>query len=386
MSTTLTPPVATPRVSETIFKGRWIIAGLVLLTVMALASAFLTTPLDRISLSIHNAHANGSRALAEVLNQQGVPVQDVYSPADMDTYGEHDTVVITNLNQIPDAPLREIMHKPTNLLVLGTFAQGSRLQPYVKTSGAGSADQIAADCTFPPARTAGYISHTRGSLTPLREPDVACFPVDEKSFAYLAYERSEGYTLAFLSENSLARNDSITLSGNAALLLNLLSTSGKVGWANGEIFQQGSADEQNTPPMLPAFFTHALILLAVSAFVFTLAQGRRLGRVVPEELPVIVHGAESVYGRAGMYEKSKAFRVAARTAREHTAKRLGKILQIPTPTTPEVMVKEVASYTGVPETQVAQLLYGEVPSNARELGNLLKNLEQLKNSNPGKDK
>ena len=138
-------------------------------------------------------------------------------------------------------------------------------------------------------------------------------------------------------------------------------------------------------PLLPDFFLSSLVYLFVAAFVFTLAQGRRLGRVVPEELPVVVHGAEAVYGRGHLYEKSGAVAVAARKAREYTARRLGTALHIPTPTTPPVMVREVSQYTGVDESQVYDLLYGEVPVTDRGLGNLLHDLYLLTKTNPRKE-
>ncbi|WP_296179497.1 DUF4350 domain-containing protein [uncultured Mobiluncus sp.] len=381
----VTPPSATPRISETIFRGRWIIGGLILLAVFSFLSAVLRVPTDDVNLSIRNPKGSGAMALAEVLRHEGVLVSEAYSVRDLESYSSKDTVVITNTNEIDDATLREILHTPTNLLILGTLAQGKRFDPYVESVPAGSPEEIRAQCDFPGATAARTISSTRGSLRPLRQPETACFPLQDNAFAYVSFKRPEGFRLALLSEDSLARNDTITAAGNAALLLNLLSSSPQVGWVNGTTFQQGSDQNGKDQPLLPDFFLIALVYLFVAAFVFTLAQGRRLGRVVPEELPVVVHGAEAVYGRGRLYEKSGAVAVAAHKAREYTARRLGSALHIPTPTTPPVMVREVSRYTGVDESQVYDLLYGEVPVTARGLGNLLHDLYLLTKTNPRKE-
>lgn len=381
----VTPPSATPRISETIFRGRWIIGGLILLAVFSFLSAVLRAPTDDVNLSIRNPKGSGAMALAEVLRHQGVLVSEAYSVRDLESYSSKDTVVITNTNEIDDATLREILHTPTNLLIIGTLAQGKRFDPYVESVPAGSPEEIRAQCDFPGAKAARTISSTRGSLRPLRQPAAACFPLQDNAFAYVSFERPEGFRLALLSEDSLARNDTITAAGNAALLLNLLGSSPQVGWVNGTTFQQGTDQNGKAQPLLPDFFLIALVYLFVAAFVFTLAQGRRLGRVVPEELPVVVHGAEAVYGRGRLYEKSGAVAAAARKAREYTARRLGSALHIPTPTTPIVMVREVSRYTGVDESQVYDLLYGEVPVTARGLGNLLHDLYLLTKTNPRKE-
>ncbi|ADI66732.1 DUF4350 domain-containing protein [Mobiluncus curtisii] len=380
-----TPPTATPRISEAIFRSRWVIGGLILLAVFSFLSAVLRAPTDDVDLSIRNPKGSGAMALAEVLRHRGVMVKDVYSMRDLDNFTSKDTVVITNTNEIDDVALREILHTPTNLLIIGTLAQGKRFDPYVQSVPAGTPDGIEAQCDFPGAKAAQTISSTRGSLRPLRQPEAACFPVQDNAFAYVSFKRPEGFHLALLSEDSLARNDTIASAGNAALLLNLLGSSPQVGWVNGTTFQQGSDQNGKDQPLLPDFFLIALVYLFVAAFVFTLAQGRRLGRVVPEELPVVVHGAEAVYGRGHLYEKSGAVAAAAHKAREYTARRIGSALHIPTPTTPPVMVREVSRYTGIAESQIHELLYGEVPTTARGLGNLMHDLYLLTKLNPRKE-
>ena len=147
-----TPPTATPRISEAIFRGRWVIGGLVLLAVFSFLSAVLRAPTDDVNLSIRNPKGSGAMALAEVLRHQGVLVSDAYSVRDLGSYSSKDTVVITNTNQIDDATLREILHTPTNLLIIGTLAQGKRFDPYVQSVPAGSPKEIKAQCDFPAQR------------------------------------------------------------------------------------------------------------------------------------------------------------------------------------------------------------------------------------------
>ncbi|MST49882.1 DUF4350 domain-containing protein [Mobiluncus porci] len=374
-----TAPTATPRVGEALHQARWIIGGFLLLLVSAVVFGLISNPTDDNQLSIHNPRPNGAMALAEVLKDRGVKVHDVYTPRDASQLGENDLLVITGVRDLSEKHLQTLMESPTtNVLFLGTFAQSNRLEPYVSAVGESNPDGLAPRCKLPAAFEAGPLHGSRGSLEPLREPAAACYEVAPGKFAYLKFVRPGGLTVSFLSEGKSAQNQEITKGSNAAFLLNLMQPADRVGWVVGRTFQLSSPSGAGaSPDMVPPAFTQALLLFFAALLVLGLAKGRRLGRIVKEELPVVVHGSETIQGRARMYRNMAAFETTAKHARSYTARKLGENLHLPTPLTAQALCWEVANYIDLPVPRVEEILLGRAPRNATELMGLLKDLNSL---------
>lgn len=380
-------PTPTPRIGEAIHQYRWIIGGFILLVVSAVVFGILSNPSDRNPLSIHNPGPNGAMALAEVLQQKGVKVHDIYTPRDAEQLGEKDLLVVTGLADLTDKHLSALMKSPsTAILFLGTFAQNNRLEPYASPQPDSTPDGVAPHCKLDGAYQAGPLHGSRGSLKPLRNPIYACYPVSPGKYAYLQFERPGGLKVSFLADGHVAENREITYGSNAAFLLNLMLPATNIGWIVGATFQL-SADNRNgdgATEIIPPALTHALILFFAAFFVLALARGRRLGRIVPESMLVAVHGAETVYGRARMYRNSRAFETASRHARAYTAQRLAKIVHLPVTATGQELCQRLANYADLPLTQVSQTLLGEPPHNGNDLVSLLNDLESLVENTKGK--
>jgi hypothetical protein len=111
--------------------------------------------------------------------------------------------------------------------------------------------------------------------------------------------------------------------------------------------------------------------------VTALWRGRRLGPVVTEPLPVIVHAAETTEGRARLYRRSRARDRAAAALRESALIRLRRLHGVGPRTPPDGVVGVVAARTGRDPRAVHDLLYGPVPPDDAALLNLSRGLEAL---------
>lgn len=381
-------PTATPRISEALHQSRWIVGGFVLLVISSLIFGLLSRPTDTNPLSPNNPGPRGAMALAQVLQQKGVNVRNIYTTRDVAQLGEDDLLVVTGVADLTDKHISSLMKSPrTNLLFLGTFAQTNRLEPYAVAVGESTPDGVAPRCKLPAAFEAGPLHGSRGSLKPLRTPEAACYQVAPEKYAYLQFQRPGGLRVSFLADAAAAENREITQNSQAAFLLNLMLPAKNVGWIVGSTFQLPSGHDagSGTADVIPPAMTRALILFFVALLVLALAKGRRLGRVITEVVPVVVHGAETVYGRARMYRIHGAFETAARHARGFTARRLGERLHLARGISAEQLCERVAELTGMPESRVHEALAGFPPRTGAELVNLLKNLNSLVETTKGKE-
>jgi hypothetical protein len=117
--------------------------------------------------------------------------------------------------------------------------------------------------------------------------------------------------------------------------------------------------------------------LAFAAFVVALWRGRRLGPVVAEPLPVIVHAAETTEGRARLYRRSRARDRAAAALRESAIGKLHKAHGIPRRAEPAAVVATVAARIGRDPAILSELLYGGPPIDDANLMFLSQQLDQL---------
>ncbi|MEU5942642.1 DUF4350 domain-containing protein [Micromonospora sp. NPDC047548] len=127
----------------------------------------------------------------------------------------------------------------------------------------------------------------------------------------------------------------------------------------------------------PAWFWALLVQLALAALLVVLWRARRLGPPVAEPLPVRVRSAETVLGRARLYQRARARGPAADTLRAAALDRLLTRLNLPA-TTPLTEVSAlVAARTGGTPEQAHELLYGDAPTSDAELLELARSLDRV---------
>ena len=181
-------------------------------------------------------------------------------------------------------------------------------------------------------------------------------------------------TVTTIGFGGVFTNDDLDEEGNAALALSLLGQHERLVW-----YLPSAADrsqQKALTDLVPAGWLFGALQLGVAAVVIALWRARRLGRVVPERLPVVVRAAETVEGRARLYRSSHAAAHAAAVLRQATRDRLAPLLGVPPGDDPS---EEIAARTSRPAPRVRALLYDDGPVDDRGLVALADELDALEN-------
>jgi hypothetical protein len=171
-------------------------------------------------------------------------------------------------------------------------------------------------------------------------------------------------------------NEWIDDAGNASLALSLAGQNPSVVWWLSTPTYTGSRSLTSLLPegVWPLLAVVVTVVLALAAW-----QGRRLGPVVVEPLPVAVRASETTEGRARIYQRYRTRDRAAEHLRALTADTVSARLGLP-PTAPrDAVVAATAASTGRRPDDVDAVLYGPPPEGDQELvslGHRLAALEQ----------
>ncbi|MDO3701050.1 DUF4350 domain-containing protein [Micromonospora sp. C28SCA-DRY-2] len=142
----------------------------------------------------------------------------------------------------------------------------------------------------------------------------------------------------------------------------------------------GEAADRDDPPnplwaAFPPWFWALLAQLALAVLFLALWRARRLGPPAAEPLPVTVRSAETVLGRARLYQRAGAREAAARTLREAALTRLLPRLNLPADAAPDRVAGAVAARTGAEPAATEELLYGGEPETDQDLLELARALD-----------
>ncbi|MEU5552882.1 DUF4350 domain-containing protein [Micromonospora sp. NPDC047793] len=140
-----------------------------------------------------------------------------------------------------------------------------------------------------------------------------------------------------------------------------------------------SGQDDSTNPLWSAFppwFWALLLQLLLAALLVGVWRARRLGPPTPEPLPVTVPAAETVRGRARLYQRAQAHESAAETLRAAARTRLARRLHLPADTGHEGVAAAVSARTGAPREIVDRLLHGPPPTTDQDLLDLATGLDR----------
>lgn len=325
---------------------------------------------------------SGTHALAALLGQRGVSVvTETTVTSAVSAAGAGTTLVVSHPERLDDAALSRLAATPADLVVLeaGPLELGGLGLGVVPGGDASDSPAATAQpaCSLPAATAAGPVSTGHYSY---RAPDggVGCYPLVD-GYALVTTDR-DGRRVTLLGDAAPFTNGKIADGGNAALALGLLSGQPRVVWL-APVSAGASAESSGRSTLtslLPGRLKWAVLQLAIAVILLAIWRGRRLGRLVPEALPVIVRQAETVVGRARLYRRAQARGRAAdalrASARSTLATRLGVLAAIATSSAKAQLVDAVARQTGRDPRDVEALLYGSAPSDDRELVSLAQRL------------
>lgn len=322
----------------------------------------------------------GTKALAEILRQQGVRVDVVRDrTAVAAMLDDETTLVLADPYALSDDGVEELLRGATSTVVLTPSARMLRLLELGDYAwGGGGA--VSASCALPEFARVGTI--TPGQLfTP--DPGVnGCFAEEGVGAAVLVAD-DPGDRRALVDGSRLFTNEHLAEQGNAALGLALLGQRPHVVW-----YVPSFADSDASPidpeaslgSLTPAWVTPAILLLFATAIAAGLWRGRRFGPLVAETLPVSVRASETMQGRARLVAKAADAPHAAAALRSGTASRIAARLGLASGSSADEVADAAADRIRVRRDAVRALLTGPLPATEPELIASARRLSELESA------
>jgi hypothetical protein len=370
-----TAPATTPATAPATRARRrrwiWPVAVATLVVLVALITALLAPTADRGALDPRSAAPNGSRAVAEILRDQGVRV-DVAERSDAAVAGlrRGDTLVVVRTGLLGPSQLDRLRATTADLVLVEPDLTVLRaLLPGVTPAGPSSdGGPVRPGCSDPDAVAAGSIvgggvryASDGGSGT------TACYRAPGDAGAALVRAAADSRRVTVLGQARVLQNEYLPREGDAALALRLLGAGPTLRWYLPDPLELGVDEAPALSDLLPTWVVWVAWLLLIAALVALVWRARRLGRVVTEPLPVVVRSAETVEGRARLYRVSRSRGRAAAILRTAALRRLAARLGVPPDAAPQDVVRVAAAATGRPENELAALLLGEAPRDDAHL-------------------
>jgi len=351
------------------------VAAVIGAIIIALAPSGRTGDLDPRSYD-----ATGSHAVAALLAQRGVRTQAATTWADAKVHAvAGTTLVVVHPELLDDDALEQLASTPADLVVVG--AETDELASLGFPVAWEPADSDAArtpQCSLPAATVAGAAELSDGGYTingPL--PWIGCYPAQYG--VALVNDTAERHSITLVGSGLFLQNSNIARVGNAALALGLLDSRPDVVWLVPDPALAATPKDKQVgvTDLLPNRLQWAVVQLIIAVIVIALWRGRRFGRLVPEELPVVVRQSETVLGRARLYRRSRSLGRAADALREGARDRLGQRLGLGVRPEQAAVVHAVAQRSVQPPAAVEALLYGSTPVDDHALVTLAHALTAL---------
>jgi hypothetical protein len=354
-----------------------LITGVIVLGVVVLLVA--TAARTSGPFSPDSTDSSGARALATLLEDHGVEVTGTENLDDAVGSGSGRTLLIGPSGSLSADDWRRIAASRWDHLVLvrpGRTALETLAPGIENASSTLPAGSRSPDCHLPAAVRAGTVT-VRGTTYTAPPGAEACYG-DGINYTVVRLE-TDGRIVDVIGTQQSFTNAELAKDGNAALALNLLGTHPALVWYLPQ-YESSSFDDPETddgPPLIPPDVRYIAWALAFAVLVVALWRGRRLGPVVPEPLPVIVHAAETTEGRARLYRRSRARDRAAAALRESALGKLFKVYGIPRRAEPAAVVTALAARTGMDPAMLYDILYGGPPVDDAALLSLSDALQVL---------
>ncbi len=336
-----------------LWVGALVVGGLLI----ALAAG---TPAPEDYLHPDGTGQSGTRALVEVLRDRGIDVEVVSTAEDAVNAagdGTGTTVVVGNSDLLTDAAAQRLLAGTRAadrvvLLdgapgVLDSLGLGVTVQPPTESTGA-------ADCSLPWVHGDERLDRDSWAIVPTGDalPDGArgCWPTAgipggdpdaPGATAYAAVDLPAGQlhsAVTVVGFPDAATNRFVTDADHAALVLRLLGGSPHLVWYHPDYEDVAANPSTTEDAVWPAWTVPGLVVIGLAFVAFALARGRRLGRLVPEDLPVVVRAAETTESRAELYRAAADRHRAAAVLRRATARRLATRVGVAVGAPPDTLV------------------------------------------------
>ena len=320
----------------------------------------------------------GSHAVAALLDQRGVKTETVTTLADAKLRAvAGTTLVVVHPERLGADELHQVATTPADLVVID--AETEQLQSLglpLAWAPVDSGNVLTPQCSLPAATFAGAAELPFGGYT-INGSWLGCYPTEDSDAVVTSTTGTR--TMTLVGSGLFLQNSAIDRQGDAALALGLLDAHADVVWLVPDALAAATpADNRvGVSDLLPTRLQWAVVQLIIAVIVIALWRGRRFGRLVPEELPVVVRQSETVLGRARLYRRSRSLGRAADALRGGARDRLGQRLGLGVRPAQPALVHAVAQRSVQPPAAVEALLYGSTPVDDHALVTLAHALTAL---------
>lgn len=334
----------------------------------------------------------GGLALVEVLRQHGVDVHVIRSIDQLPILSGSVTLVLGDPRYLGDSAAQRFRGAARDgvrvVLLRPTATAMSELGYPIIVLPGGSGDAVAAECTTSAAAGTDSVQPTTMRLVGPAGA-TGCFPYTPPTGGG---DGAAGYGMVTIPSTDAQpqvvavafggamSNSQILAADNAGVAVRLLGSNQHLYWYQPDVADLGESASTVQDPW-PAWRWPAVWVLGLAFVLFAIAIGRRLGRLVPEPLPVVVKAAETTEARARLYQRTHDRGRAATILRHGSIARLRRRLGVDAPPGPvtidPVLVDRVADVTGLPAAEVAARLMGPLPDTDADLVRLSQQLADL---------
>ena len=378
MTATLAPPPPAANALQPGFVRRHrstLVVGLALVAAIVVAVVVGTGAQTVIPMDPDNPGPDGARALARVLDDEGV---DVLVARDADALEEIEiddqtSVVVVLPYYLGTSTIDRLRDQTADAHTVVVVGAGPGVSDAFGVPGGGS------EVSLDTGRASGCDDRLYAGLTLEVDsatvyPDGDCF--DGKSGSVVT-EPEAGLVL-FGADQALT-NDQVLRADNAAVALRLLGQDDRLVWYVPSIEDLLGDDGVSLQTLLPRWVRPGLVLGAIVMLTVMLWRGRRFGALATEPLPVVVRAVETTRSLGRLYRRSGDRGHAAASLRRAALARCAERLRLGSTAPADAVIREVARRTGRREDDVAALLSpsGDVPSTDRDLITLASQLAEL---------
>ncbi|MDG5808924.1 DUF4350 domain-containing protein [Streptomyces ossamyceticus] len=385
---TLPNTSASPTARQLWGHARGVVIAFVILLTAAIVIAVLRSGAEHGRLDPRSADPNGSRAIEQLLDDNGVSTRVVTTLDEATAAAAPDTTLLIAVpDLLTEAQQRRVRTATATsggrtVLVAPDTPSVGTLAPGVTADPAPSFDStLAPRCDLPAARRAGTadLGGVRYQVT-ARDADT-CYPESGlPSLVRLPAAEGGGDTVV-IGAPDILYNDRLDEQGNASLALQLLGSRPHLVWYLPSLSDDSASDtgDRSFFDLLPSGWLWGTLQLFVAGLIAALWRARRLGPLVPEKLPVAIRASETVEGRARLYRKANARDRAAAALRSTTRTRLAPLVGVPVSRAhaPEALLPALSAHLHGDGQTLHALLFGPPPSDDTALIALTDQLDAL---------
>lgn len=332
---------------------------------------------DRDALDPESPAPAGTRAIAQILDEQGVDVVIARSRDDaLRALAETPaTLVLPDAPALSDDAVTELAGTAADVVLIDPRARTLRLLlAGASAAGVGDDEPVTPQCALADAERAGQVAP--GAMFAAGADVLACYPSGD-GHGLLVRDDGDRRIVA-VDARGIFTNERLAENGNAALAANLMGRSATLVWY---VPSLADTDLPDTQPSLgeltPPWVSPVIVLLLAAGAAAALHAGRRFGPLVRERLPVTVRASETAEGRGRLYAQSRDAVHAADQLRIAVLHRLARLLGLGPAAAASEIADAAADRIGASRAAVRGILIDDLPAGDDDLVALRTRLTDL---------